>query len=389
MSLRLIDTDWSREIVAAATADPSRLRIVAPFIKRRALDRLLATGPRSLQVLTRFSLEDFACGVSDLEALRRLLDAGAEVRGVRHLHAKLYLFGRSQTIITSANLTAAALDRNHEFGVASADPQVIQSCEDYFERLWRQAGPNLTSPPLEHWRQEIDQRVLATVATGPRASWPDYGADAGLAPTDRSDPVVAEAGQAFVKFLGEGDNRVPLSHSTLEEIDRSGAHWAVAYPASKRPRRVKDGDIIFIGRLTYDPWDIVIFGRAIARAHQPGRDDATEADIARRPWKATWPRYVRVHHPVFVAGTLANGVSLNTLMDTLGHRAFASTLRNHRDNAGGNTDPRKAYRQQAAVQLSDEGQRWLADRLEAQFDTHGVIPQNTLDALDWPDIPQI
>jgi hypothetical protein len=385
LTLRLVDTDWSREIVASATADPSRLRIVSPFIKLKALERLLATGPRSVQVLTRFSLEDFARGVSDISALRRLVDAGAEVRGVRHLHAKLYLFGRSQTIITSANLTSAALDRNHEFGVTSADRAVISSCDAYFDQLWNQATPNLRAEQLEGWRQEIDRRVLAQGATAPTVPWPDYGADAGLSPADAIDPVVAEAGQAFVKFLGERNNRVPLSHTTLEEVERSGAHWAVAYPASKRPRRVRDNDIMFIGRMTYDPWDIIIFGRALAQAHRPGEDDATEADIALRPWKATWPRYIRVHNAVFVAGTLANGVSLNALMDALGPRAFASTLRNLEAGKGGNTDPRQAYRQQAAVQLTDEAQRWLADRLQTQFDTYGIIPLDTLDTLDWPE----
>jgi phosphatidylserine/phosphatidylglycerophosphate/cardiolipin synthase-like enzyme len=70
-----------------------------------------------LQAITWFNLADFAKGVSDIDALRMLLDAGASVRGIRNLHAKVYLFGVSRAIITSANLTAAALDRNHERAV--------------------------------------------------------------------------------------------------------------------------------------------------------------------------------------------------------------------------------------------------------------------------------
>lgn len=387
MSVRLVDTDWSREIVAAAAADPSAMRIISPFIKLKALNRLLDTAPRAVQVLTRFSLEDFSRGVSDIDALQRLVDAGARVRGVRHLHAKLYLFGQSQAIITSANLTGAALDRNHEFGVASDELAVIRSCQDYFDRLWRLAGPDLAAYRLTDWRAEVGRRVLAAGAAVHDDPWPDYGADAGLEAASPAPPAVAGANQAFVKFLGEGDNRMPLSQPVLNEVERSGAHWAVAYPAAKRPRRVQDGDVIFIGRLTYDPPDIVIFGRAIASAHQPGRDDATEADIALRPWKATWPRYIRVHEATFVAGTLANGVSLSALMEALGTRSFSSTLRNLEADAG-NRDPRRAYRQQAAVQLSDEGQLWLAEQLQARFDTHGIVPRDTLEALDWPEIPQ-
>ena len=39
--------------------------------------------------------------------------------------------------------------------------------------------------------------------------------------------------------------------------------------------------MIFIARLTNDPNDIRVFGRAIGTRHVPGRDDATPADIAR------------------------------------------------------------------------------------------------------------
>ena len=91
----------------------------ARFIKKGALERLLSHRPGDVQVITRFNLADFADGVSDVEALRMLLDAGASIRGIQNLHAKLYLFGTSRAIITSANLTEAALTRNQEFGTAS------------------------------------------------------------------------------------------------------------------------------------------------------------------------------------------------------------------------------------------------------------------------------
>jgi hypothetical protein len=49
-----------------------------------------------------------------------------------------------------------------------------------------------------------------------------------------------------------------------------------------------------------------------------------------------------------------NGVSLNELMDTLKAHSFAATQRNSAKGQG-NTDPRKAYRQQAAVELTSRG----------------------------------
>ena len=265
MTFRLVDTGWGAEFESALCMDRSELRIVCPFIKARALDRLLAVSPPNVRVITRYNLNDFARRVSDIATLRTLLGRGASIRGIRNLHAKLYVFGQSRAIVTSANLT----------------------------------------------------------------------------------------------------------------------NWALTYPAGKRPRQVKDGDVMFIALLTNEP-DIRVFGRAFASKHEPGRDDATHDEIRQRPWKDRWPHYIRVDQAEFLNGTIANGVSLNELMQALGADSFASTQENAAQRAG-NTDPRSAYKRQAAVKLSPQGCAWLSERLQAAFDEHGTIPRNKLKKLDWPD----
>lgn len=386
--VRLVDAGWGAEFTEASRADSSELRVICPFIKVEALTRLLSRRFNDIRVITRFSQFDFAEGVSDVAALRLLLSAGARVRGIRNLHAKLYLFGASRAIITSANLTKAALDWNHEFGLVADEAPIIATCRAYFEDLWRRGGNDLAQSQVDSWDETVNHHRALGGRPGKQSGLRDFGADAGIVdpPSIRLPPVVADASQAFVKFLGEGDNRVSLSFATIDEIERAGCHWAVAYPASKRPSGVMDDAIIFIARLTENPNDIRIFGRALGMKHQPGRDDATEADIVRRPWKSKWPRYVRLHHAEFVAGTMSNGVSLNQLMDTLGPDSFLPTQRNAA-RGDGNTDPRKAYRQQAAVELSGKGMLWLGERLQRAFDEHGKVPQDTLDRLDWPELP--
>ena len=147
---------------------------------------------------------------------------------------------------------------------------------------------------------------------------------------------------------------------------------------------MQDDDVIFIGRLTRNPNDTRVFGRAIAMAHRPGRDDATEADIALRPRRQKWPHYIRVHHAEFVDGTLGNGVSLSELMDTLGADSFATTQRNAARGQG-NTNPRSAYPRQPHVKLSAEGITWLSERLQTAFDVHGKVSLESIEDLDWPD----
>jgi hypothetical protein len=91
-----------------------------------------------------------------------------------------------------------------------------------------------------------------------------------------------------------------------------------------------------------------------------------------------------VHHADFVAGTLASGVSLNEMMDVLKSDAFTSTQRNVAKKEG-NTDPRHAYLQQPAVELSLQGFEWLKEKLELAFAEHGMLTPTELEQLDRPD----
>ena len=66
---RLIDNGWLNEFEAAGKLKSDDLLIVSPFIKHRAAERL-TTGKKQIRVLTRFSLNNFLEGVSDVSALR-------------------------------------------------------------------------------------------------------------------------------------------------------------------------------------------------------------------------------------------------------------------------------------------------------------------------------
>lgn len=387
MALRLVESGWDLELAGALSLDLRRLLIVCPFMKQRPLERLLTKSrPAAIQVITRFSLADFAEGVSDLGALRFLINCGAQVRGVRGLHAKLYVFGSSRSVITSANLTEAALKRNHEFGCVVDDPLAVAQCVSYFDGLWTRAGSDLTLARLDDWEARLG-RYLAGGSVSKPATLGDEGVELGFAvDPPSSNGWYAESPQAFVKFLGSGNNRTAPDLATTEEIRRAGCHWALAYPRGKRPTGVVEGAHMFIGRLVRHPDDILVFGRAVALPHMQKRDDATSRDIALRNWKANWPHYIRVHHAEFVDGALSNGVSLNALMEALKHRSFTSTAE-HYTLGRGNVDPRRAYRQQPAVRLASDGAAWLSKRLEAAFEAHGKVALRQVPGLDWPALP--
>ena len=386
MKFRLVDSGWNKELKDALTPGASTVRIICPFIKEKVISGMIRQAPSSLfQGITRVNLGDFASGVSDISALKALLNKRAEVRGVKNLHAKMYLFDKRKVIVTSANLTDAALGRNHEFGFTSEDPEILEQCAMYFDSLWSKAGLNLESSRLTEW----DAKVTAHLAKGARPSagkgLGDEGTDINLPPSPPPPSWATIGGnQAYVKFFGVSSRRDPRDMDVFESIKGAGCHWACTYPKGKRPRSVKDGDAMYMARMVKDPSDILIFGRAIGMKHDSSRDDASAEDIDRRPWKKTWPHYIRVHHAEFISGQLANGISLNALMDKFGSDSFVSTQKNHRAGKG-NTNPRKAYRQQAAVELSSEATEWLKAKMEEAFTLHGRIPQSSLDTLDWPE----
>ena len=159
MKFRLVAEGWDSEFIAGLRQDPSELLIVCPFIKARALARILDPRPASLQVITRFKLADFAEGASDIEALRLLLDAGGAVRGIRGLHAKLYIFGSGRAIVTSANLTGAGLSTNREFGLITEDNAAVEGCRAYFDELWRLAEPDLERHQLDQWDRSVARHL--------------------------------------------------------------------------------------------------------------------------------------------------------------------------------------------------------------------------------------
>lgn len=383
MTFRLIDSGWDNQLDEALKTNHTSIRIVCPFIKKRVAQRLLKHGrPKLLQVITRFNLSDFADRVSDISALRMLLESGAQVRGVRNLHAKLYLFGKSRAIVTSANLTEAALLTNHELGFVAEDARVLNPCHQYFNRLWDRAGQDLPVAKLANWEQKVSRFLAGGAREGAAPGLGDEGVDVGSPPRSIAlPPWVGDAENGFVKFFGKSDNRAERTMQILEEVRRSGSHWACAYPSGKRPRKVQDGAIMYMGRLVTNPNDVLIYGRAVGMHHEPGRDDASAGDIRERGWKAKWPHYVRVHHAEFIAGSLANGVSLNELMDALKADSYASTKRNARDGAG-NTDPRRAYMQQPAVELSPQGMAWLNKRLERAYAKYGRLARGIMEDLN-------
>jgi PLD-like domain len=394
VDVRLVDGNWSRELATLFQSHPSGLRIICPFVKQEPLWSIVGDSiPTDTRMITRFSLRDFSAGVSDIAAIGDVVEAGGEVRGVKGLHAKVFIFGARSAAVTSANITHNGLHRNAEFGCISGLPDFVEACLAYFDSLWERSQPSVSPAQLAIWAEEVTKFLLTAVPAGSRSTLPDYGAavDDGESPLPTFDslasgerpPWIAEATRGHVKFFGLAEERISWSVPVLVEVEGSGSHWACTYPKNRRPRKVWDGDVMFLAAMVEHPDDYLIYGRALGIQYVDGRDDASPADLAVRPWKADYPHYIRIHDAEFVAGQISNGVRLSSLMEALGANAFASTQANLAAGAG-NTNPRMALRQHPDVTLSSEGLAWLNERFETSLAQHGRLPAEDLVDLDWP-----
>src|SRR3954452_16652854 len=186
----------------------------------------------------------------------------------------------------------------------------------------------------------------------------------------------------FVKFFGQASSRSPRDRPVFDAVRSSGSHRICTYPRGRRPRAVRDGDVMFMGHLVSGPNDIKVYGRAVSMAYEEGRDDASGEEIARRPWLERWPHFIRVRGLEFVDGTLEDGVSLSDLMDEMGAYAFGPTAENA-DRGVGNVDPRQSIRQAAAIRLSEAGLSWLEGELELAFRRSGRLKAEEMPGLDW------
>lgn len=188
--------------------------------------------------------------------------------------------------------------------------------------------------------------------------------------------------RAFIKFVGSAENRASDQQSIQEMLAQCDCHRFACYPKNRRPRQLHNGTLLFLGRLvtTGTTLDIRIVGRALASAYLANLHEVTPAELLAHPWKRDWPHAVPLRQAHFVAGVLRNGVSLADLMQRFGADSFRSTQRNA-ELGRGNLNPKRAYRQQASVELSDVAARWLLEELERCFAQYGqLIPANTADS---------
>ncbi len=133
--IELLASPWRstfRDFLASVQRD---MLIASPFIKRTEAEWICQTlrsrevvSDFTLQVMTDVRSDSVLSGSLEMEALRTFAEAlpQAIVINLPRLHAKVYVADEDSALVGSANLTAAGLDSNYEYGVVLRDPSVVR-----------------------------------------------------------------------------------------------------------------------------------------------------------------------------------------------------------------------------------------------------------------------
>jgi HKD family nuclease len=146
-SIQLIQNPTEKRLLNMISAVRASLFVVTPFFKEGMIDKVLSSLKEGkLRVLLRTDAFDMAGGISDLNALRKLAQHGAEIREIRNLHAKVIVFDEKKALITSSNLTKSGLNTNVEIGILVEDEEFIKNdVMPILNQYWQAAGEVKTS----------------------------------------------------------------------------------------------------------------------------------------------------------------------------------------------------------------------------------------------------
>lgn len=362
--IKTIESEWLRYF-SEELQKTERISIISPFITDNVVRHLFKNFKgKKIQIITKYNLNDFRSRISSLSALKQLIENGANIRGIKNLHSKLYLFDQKSVIIASANFTNGGFFLNREFGVMIKDPSIIADSDKYFKSLWNIDTEDLSVEQIEFW----SELIKSTKATPKEAELPDFGKS--------YEESVLRNRKYFIKFFGKNEHRESLNYNVRDEIEYGCCHYALSFSRKKddrRPRKYRDGDIVFMAKMTHD--DYAIFGKGITYAHNDMRDIAGPEDQNHVDWIYDWPILVRVKNTEFIDSTLQKCPKMSELINDLDYESFDKTYIRHLRGES-NIRPWKSLQQKADIQLSKAGALWLENRFQTTLNQFGKIPES-------------
>lgn len=142
-AIKLLPGDWKGELAQLARCATADLIVVTPYFTAFGTQLLTRNVPTcffaqgKITFLTDFSPSNICAGAAQPAALVPLQDRVSSIQIVHlpNLHAKVYVADKIRAIVTSGNLTAGGLVRNHEYGLLIESEDIIARIREDIEDL--------------------------------------------------------------------------------------------------------------------------------------------------------------------------------------------------------------------------------------------------------------
>lgn len=168
-SVATVVSPWAAEFDAFGHSIRERALLVTPFIAREPLERMAEilekSPPPQVDILTNLAVDSMLQGTIDLDAIVSFCQWNplTTVRHLPGLHAKVYVADDHLAIVTSGNLTYAALHRNYEYGIRITDGDMVRKIAQDLQE-YGSLGSAVALPELEQ---------VAAIAKTLRAGYED------------------------------------------------------------------------------------------------------------------------------------------------------------------------------------------------------------------------
>jgi len=151
------------------------LNLISAFVTQPAirwLEALITTNQPTINLVGRFSPQDFIAGASDISAIRTCLNNGYQVKALSNLHAKIYQIDRDIIFTGSANLTGKGLSLvEHDNLESCTRVNACETSKEFIDKIIN-ASINITVDILNKMEKFLELYSATESSTIP-ATWPN------------------------------------------------------------------------------------------------------------------------------------------------------------------------------------------------------------------------
>lgn len=166
----------------------------------------LADRPENLKVIIDASDDAVRRGLTNPEGLKRLLGLTPQLRTLKSLHAKVFIFDRRVALVGSTNMSTSSLNQFQMALLEVFDPKVIRRLVQWFDNtLWSQATP-IDSEIIRKLMRLWPRHDFHGPTRRMKTRLPKWHGEAPQPPLDPSEFTVSISNQKLQRLLSEFRN---------------------------------------------------------------------------------------------------------------------------------------------------------------------------------------